>query len=135
MSVLQTDATSGDLVRVAGGLVRITGAEEVLQGVRTVWRLIRGECPYAMGKGIRWFTEDGADGVFSKGVGPADIGGEFRAAALGVPGMVSIDELEFDQTDEQRRNRAADISFRGTYSLDDLETRIPFADSVTVGEI
>ena len=68
MSQFKLDADTGDLVRENGSFVRVTGAEEIAQHVRVKLRLIRGECFMDRTLGIRYFSEEQADGaVFAKG--------------------------------------------------------------------
>ena len=96
MSQFKLDADTGDLVRENGSFVRVTGAEEIAQHVRVKLRLIRGECFMDRTLGIRYFSEEQADGaVFAKGTSLDDIGGEFRFAALDTPGVTAIFGMSF----------------------------------------
>ena len=134
MSQTLLDETTGDLIRENGTSVRVTGKEEIAQHLRVKLRLIQGEIPLDLTKGIRLFSETPGDGaVFAKGTKVEDIGGEYRGEALDTPGIISVDRMDLTQTDEQRAARDLSIEMEGTYSLTDAAERIPFHDKITVG--
>lgn len=127
MSMFETDPASGDLVRSGGKFRRIQGANEIAQWVRTRARLFRGECFLRTDLGVLYIG-----GILEKGFSTAEIVGEYRSITIETPGIVSVGDVQIDQTDEQRANRDASLSYTAQYSLADLSERGPLQDTFTV---
>lgn len=127
MSQFRVDPSTGDLVRVNGSLQRVTGAEEIVQHVRVRMRLFLGECVFRQDLGMFYIG-----GILEKGFTAEEIAGEYRSAALETPGVVTVDEVTLEQTDEQRANRVGVIRWSGSYSETNLAERLPIYDTLTV---
>lgn len=127
MTMFAVDADTGDRVREGGAFTRVTGETEIAQHVRVRLRLFRNEIPLNLRLGMDYFGL-----VLVKGTSLEEIEGEFRSQILDTPGMVSVDQLTFDQTDAQVAERELDIDFNGTISVDDLAARIPVHDRFTI---
>jgi len=127
VSQLKTDPATGRLVREGGAFVRVTGAEEVAQHLATRWRLIRGEVPTDLTRGMLYFGEIPA--ILSKGTDTNLIEGQYIDVALGTPGIVQVDDLEgtYDAAE-----RTATISIDATIGLDDARRRVPLHDTFEI---
>jgi hypothetical protein len=124
MSQFAVDPSTGELVRENGSFVRIDGLAEVAQHVRVRVRLIRGEVPTDLSKGMRWFGL-----ILAKGTPAETVEQEFTDTILGTPGVTSVDEITL-LTD--RATRAASLRFEASVSLGDAQTRIPLHDTFTL---
>lgn len=115
MSVFQVD-DDGELVRDRRGFVRVSGLEEIAQGCTVYLRLLLGEIPTRLDKGIDWpnilavaTTETQlAQAVVERGV-------------LTRPGVVAVDDVTVDI---DAGTRTAAITYRATVSLQDLRRRV-----------
>lgn len=124
MSVLAVDPDTGALLRVRGSYVRISGAEEIAQGVRIRLRLIRGEVLLDQSAGCRYVGL-----VFVKGTPPQRIENEIIEQVLQVPGIVSVDSVIVTA---DYANRLATVEIAMTASVDEQRTRILLEDSITL---
>lgn len=115
MSVFQVDA-DGELVRDRRGFVRISGLEEIAQNCTVYLKLILGEIPTRIDKGIDWLNilafavtaDQLVQAVIERGV-------------LSRPGVVSVDDVTVDLDGLER---TAAIDYRATVSLADLRRRV-----------
>lgn len=123
MSVFAVDE-SGELVREGGAYVRIDGVEEILQGVRTRMRLIRGEVLLDVLAGARYVGL-----ALAKGTPLQRIEAEVAEQALLVPGVVSVDRV---LVTPDYANRHAVVEIDMTASIADLRRRVPVSDRFTL---
>lgn len=123
MSALQVDPDSGELVRVAGRLQRVTGPPEILQGMRVQWRTIAGECILDPTVGLP-IHELGAKGTPVQRVEQL-----VAEQGLRVPGVVSIDIGEPTLDTE---TRTLTVPFTGEGSLADLDRRVSLEAQVAI---
>jgi hypothetical protein len=124
VSVFATDPDTGELVRSGGSFTRIEGAEEMAQGVRIRWRLIRGEVFLDVLAGPQYVGL-----ALAKGTPPQRIEAELVEQALAVPGIVSVDEIDV-QPDYTTRTAVVTCSITG--QLADQRTRVRIDDRITL---
>lgn len=127
MSQFAVDPQTGALLRENGAFVRISGVQEVRQHLAIRWRLIRGEVPWDLSRGMRYFGS--APAIFADGTPIELIENEFQQAALGTPGIVQVSDL---RATYDRATRHATIAIDATVELDDLRRRAPLHDSIAV---
>lgn len=127
MSQIQLDPATGEIVRVNGGMARISGAPEIAQHVRVRMRMFRGESPIRQDLGMLYLG-----GILEKGFQAEEIVGEYRQTAIETPGVVEVSEITLEQTDAERANRVARIRWQGEYDLEDLAERGPVYDTFNV---
>lgn len=112
----------GSFARTNGQLTRVEGLESVRQHLQIRLRLIRGEVPTDLSRGMRYVGL-----MLGKGIAPERREGEVVEVALGTPGVVSVDAISLEIAD-----RVATIVFDGTVSLSDARRRVPLHDRFTV---
>lgn len=110
MSVKQI--VDGDLAR-GSSFLRVSGAEEIAQGVDTRLQKLAGEDPYNLEDGTQYL-----DLVLRKGTPEALILGELERRILSQPGMVSVEELDVELVSD----RTAIVTWSGQASVDNLNT-------------
>lgn len=104
---------TGELVRVAGRLVRIDGPEAMAQGVRVRWRTWRGELFLRPDLGVIY------DLLLQKGTPQQRIEQELESQALTVPGVIA---LEFGDVTQEDRRIVVPVAIQG--SVDDQRRRV-----------
>lgn len=124
MTVFACDPDTGELLREAGSFVRRDGREEIAQGVRIRWRLIRGEVLLDQNAGPRYVGL-----ALAKGTPTQRIEAELTEQALARPGIVSVDSIVVTP-DYATRTAVVDVAMTG--SLTDLRRRVRIEDRVTL---
>ena len=87
MSVFATDAT-GALVRTGGSFARVSGVEEIAQGIQARLQLWLGEIPTATDRGMPWPE------LLAKGVPREILASQARAEIADSPGVLEVITLE-----------------------------------------
>lgn len=123
MSVFAVDADTGELVREGGALTRVEGADEMVQGVRVLWRLIRGEVFLRPGRGVDW------PNLLQEDVPQQRIEQQLVDEALQEPGVVSVDLGEMTSDPVTRQASIADVVLVG--DLPDQRRRVQVSDTFT----
>lgn len=127
MSQLQVDPTTGDLVRSGGTFQRVTDFEEIAQYVRVRLRLFQGENVFDQSLGVPYIGD-----LLTKGVQPTDLTTAYRATIEGTAGVVSVSQIDVEQSAADVAARVAAVNFRAEIDTDDSRNRIPLSDEVTV---
>jgi hypothetical protein len=120
--MFSTHPETGELVRVGGSFVRVTGEEEILQAVRCRWRIIRGEVILAPSAGADWI------GLLQEGTPSQRIEQALAEEALAVPGVVAaeIGELTLDAATRRGSVEASLLA-----DLGDQRRRVRLSDTFT----
>ena len=108
MSVFKIE--NGDLVR-GTSFLRVSGAEEIAQGVDARLQKLAGEDPWNLADGTRWL-----DLILRKGVPEASILGELERRILSQPGMLTVETLDLERLDDRR----VAVAWSGTASTSQL---------------
>ena len=114
MSVKQVDPVTNRLVR-GTSFRRVSGAQEIAQGVDVRLKKWRGEDPMNL--------EDGTDFlglVFRKGTPPGLILGELERRILSQPGMVTVDEIDATLEGNAKAGQTLVVTWSGTASISTL---------------
>lgn len=110
MSVKRVDPTTNRLVR-GSSFLRVDGAQEIAQGVDVRLKKLAGEDPWNLEDGTRWLEL-----ILRKGTPEALILGELQRRMLSQPGMVTVDEIDATNLD----NDVLAVDWAGTASLSAL---------------
>lgn len=113
---------NGDLAR-GSSFLRVSGAEEIAQGVDARLQKLAGEDPYNLDDGTKYL-----DLILRKGTPEALILGELERRILSQPGMVSVEELDIELVSD----RVARVVWSGQASVDTLNTLLRIAGKTEI---
>lgn len=125
MSAKKIDPVTGDLARDSG-FIRVSGEEEIRQGVDARLQRLQGEDPWNTTTGTRWLGY-----IFKKGTPVGLILNELTRRILTQPGMLTVDSI--DATDVGGTgSRAIRVDWTGTASVATLAELLRVGGSTVV---